>query len=202
MRPSDLDLAIVQRIIRKLHEEISAFRGGSESATEAAWRFLETPEGEDSFKRVAQVIAMGGMACYPIEIKPASYAELVALGKYDEVEIAIQPTAPFPEASSFGRFNCWLFRYAEEIGTQKLIGLMMNERLMPASFVHLLGFGAQYPDVQRLFPVVALGELYTPMISRQFAQSLSCFRGLRRLEFRYANQKWDDAYRFLAITPG
>lgn len=202
MSSSDLDLAIAQRIVRKLHGEISAFRGGSESATEAAWRFLETPEGEDSFKRVAQVIAMGGMACYPIEIKPASYAELVALGKYDEVLIEIEPTAPFPEASSFGRFNCWLFRYAEAIGTGKLISLMIRQQLIPANFIHLLGFGAQYPNIQRLFPVVALGELYTPMFSREFAHSLSCFGGLRRLEFRYANQKWDDAYRFLAVTPG
>ena len=86
-----------------------------------------------------------------------------------------------------------------DVSTNRVLGTMRLKSLRPAKLAEILAFGAQYPDLQREFPIIGLGSrcdfsrvLYCPVL---------CGDGLEReLDLRfYDNDEWDPNHRFLAV---
>lgn len=71
--------------------------------------------------------------------------------------------------------------------------------LRPVNSAELLTFGAAYPDVQREFPVVALGSPWVLPDGRRVDLFLEAFYGDRGLSLSCGGMKWSECYRFAAV---
>lgn len=69
----------------------------------------------------------------------------------------------------------------------------------PANIAELLALGAQYPDIQRQFPIVALGSVWR---LRSSGPCVPCLWGddwERGLHLRQLMDKWHPGYRFAVV---
>lgn len=83
--------------------------------------------------------------------------ELVAAGGYDAVAPRFWE-ARFRIAPETGPVQDWIVRVGRRLPQDELMAVLRQARFEPDRIVALLDFGCRYPDVQRLAPVVALGE--------------------------------------------
>jgi hypothetical protein len=63
----------------------------------------------------------------------------------------------------------------------------------------LLAFGEKYPDVQREFPVVALGSAWRDSVGNRHVPYLVRHAGRRLLYLYWLGCEWDSGYRFAAV---
>lgn len=87
-----------------------------------------------------------------------TFAEMVAAGNYDSVDHCVRP-------ENFPVVNSWKKEIGltlEPLGRVAVVGevvdrLIRRPDIMPAGPEEILAFGAKFPEIQRRFPVVALG---------------------------------------------
>ena len=82
---------------------------------------------------------------------------------------------------------------------KEVLAEMERESLRPATMVELLAFGAQYPETQREFPVVALGSVWTGPQGDRDVGYLWGNPGSRQLGLYWRGDDWFADYRFLAV---
>ncbi len=84
-------------------------------------------------------------------------------------------------------------------GTGEVLAEMKNRGLRPATLPELLAFGAQFPDEQRKYPIVALGSAWKYFEGCNFVPALVGQDNERRLSLYFDDcfTKWNSAYRFL-----
>jgi hypothetical protein len=95
---------------------------------------------------------------FPLVLEPRRpLRDLVAAARFDavaprfwEVRFRIAPEA--------GPVQDWIVRVGRRIPQAELLDVLREARFEPDRLLALLDFGRRYPDVQRLAPVVALGE--------------------------------------------
>lgn len=83
--------------------------------------------------------------------------DLVADGRYDTVAPRFWEVR-FRVAPEAGQVLDWIVRIGRRLPQDELMALLREARFEPDRIVALLDFGRRYPDIQRLAPVVALGE--------------------------------------------
>ena len=70
--------------------------------------------------------------------------------------------------------------------------------LCPATLQELCAFGEKYPDIQREFPVVALGSVYVSLYGRRGVPYLGSWGAGRGLGLFSRGDEWCPSDRFLA----
>ena len=71
--------------------------------------------------------------------------------------------------------------------------------LEPAKIEHLLAFGAEYPEEQRKFPIIALGSVWQDRFDRPHVPGLWGDSRERGLGLDYFGYRWVGFCRFLAL---
>lgn len=85
--------------------------------------------------------------------------QMIAAGNYDWVNPDITPER-FPIKGTTRREEePELVHFNRDISSDDAIAELDKRNMEPADIVDLLAFGAKYPDIQRKFPVVALGSV-------------------------------------------
>ncbi len=86
----------------------------------------------------------------------------------------------------------------KDVSTDKALAELDKQGLCPALYEELLAFAAKYPELQKQFPIVALGsvcryddDLYSPYVRWNDVE--------RDLDFYWIDDGWCDRYRFLAV---
>lgn len=127
--------------------------------------------------------------------------DVIVAGYYDYVNKSITE-ASFPlgvEEQSKKELIMKLFCFNRYVKSEEAIREMDGKGYRPATLRELLAFGEKYPELQRQFPIVALGSVWTgpdrvscvPMLRGDSAHRdlfLHCLGGI-----------WDSDYRFLAV---
>ena len=70
--------------------------------------------------------------------------------------------------------------------------------LRPATITELLAFGAMYPEVQRKFPIIALGSV-TSLAGDRYVAYLDGRGSRRYLDLSWRDKYWREFCRFLAV---
>jgi hypothetical protein len=91
-----------------------------------------------------------------------------------------------------------LVHFGRNISTDDALGGIEQRGLRPSNVTELLTFGASHPDVQREFPVVALGEIFPHPHGARNVVALGTL-GEPRCVFVWLALDWHDACRFAAI---
>ncbi len=136
--------------------------------------------------------------------------QMIASGRYDYVNEDINernfPLSPpvqedGSERSNRGETELELIYFDRRLTTAEVLDELDSRGLRPAVVWELLAFGERYPDVQRKFPVAALGSSWTDPSGDCHVPYLYDVSGHRRLNLRWGDpvDRWNDDYRFLAV---
>jgi hypothetical protein len=128
-----------------------------------------------------------------------STEQLLEMGHYDI-------TSPYLNDLDFQRTVCGrdrmfeieMVHFGRNISTDDALAGIEQQGLRPSNVTELLAFGASYPDVQREFPVVALGEIFPYPHGARNVVALGTLGELRCV-FVWLAVDWYDACRFAAI---
>jgi hypothetical protein len=91
-----------------------------------------------------------------------------------------------------------LFHFNRVVSSQDAIAGMKAEGYRPATAREILAFGETNPNVQREFPVIALGQVVELNGLRQVVYL--CRRGSdRKASLSYCGGDWNGGYRFLGV---
>ena len=125
--------------------------------------------------------------------------ELVEDGSFDwSNDNTVSTNFTKPEGGSTSEKDMGIFHFGENISSEDAIAKMKAEGYRPATIWDLLGFAKKHPDLQREFPIVALG-------------SVAIVTGFRRVAFLYGSGSecgldlgyldvvWGGGCRFLAV---
>ena len=131
-----------------------------------------------------------------------SIEQMIAAGHYDWVNEEII-SERFPNSSN-GIVECearyfYLGHAASSGNAIKVIeDHDLNNPWMPANIEHILSLGTNFPNEQRLFPIVALGSIAVIRGDRDVPY-LYLIGNNRRLDLRWWEDGWSSSCRFLAV---
>ncbi len=127
-----------------------------------------------------------------------SLLEMVAAGKYDYAnENIVAKNFPISGTGTV-REEVILVHFDRFIESEDAIREMGEIGLEPCPIEDLLAFGAQYPNVQREFPIVCLGSSWVNLYGDRSVQFLSHRDRGRALYLDWFGRGWDAPCRFLA----
>ena len=160
-------------------------------------------QGDGLLDKCAQVLAEA--ASKPREAFPLlvnydlSVEDAVNAGSYQAVNSSITSRNFPPIRRGQAQLEIILVRFDVRMTSEKVLGELDKEGLRPADLREFLAFGAEYPEVQRRFSVVALGS---ECRDRRGYRSVPCL--YEASEGRYLDLHWwDDGWysysRFAAI---
>ncbi len=153
---------------------------------------LAQTESEGARRQIADIIAKVGEA--KVGEKVLSLVEMIALGKYNWVKsgitaenFSVDQTAKWDEETR-------LFHFDRSMFTDAVKAEMDKEGWKPASIWNLLFFGMENPELQRQFPIIALGSVWRGDVPELFRLG-----SLRVLSLDRIGSDWDDNSHFLAV---
>ena len=127
-----------------------------------------------------------------------SLQEMIAAGQYDLVNDDITPER-FPViGKGVMQLIPQLVHFNRNISSDDAEKELDKKGLRPATLAELLAFGKTYPEVQRKFPVVALGSV-AEINGDRFVAYLDRGGSGRSLGLRYRDRAWRAYCRFLAF---
>lgn len=136
---------------------------------------------------------------YPIIVDYSkSLQQMIEAGGYDYANPDIT-AEHFPVAEGQAELEAVLLHFNLRIGSDEALQLMGAQGFRAGSLPELCAFGARHPDVQRQFPIVALGSVWTDSGGSRFVASLWGNHGKRSLFLDWFEDDWDPYYRFLAF---
>jgi len=183
-------------VVQGLLKEVQKLGGGDEDI-----RKLVMPEGESLLAKFAQMLVGVARQIYNVMVdRTKTLSEMIKAGKYGWVNADITQEH-FPVAGSCKKEEGFvLFHFNRNISSEKAITEIVQAGCEPGDIADLLAFGADQPELQRQFPIVALnlksvwrgsgGDRHVPGLcggSADRGLGLRCFEG-----------DWDERYRFLA----
>ena len=92
-----------------------------------------------------------------------------------------------------------LFHFDRNISSKEAIKEMDSDGCRPAILMELLALGATHPELQRQFPVVALGSVWRTFIGFRQVPYLDVNDDDRELDLSYFGDDWWACCRFLGV---
>jgi hypothetical protein len=128
--------------------------------------------------------------------------DMIAAGKYDWVDKNITPeNFPLEPKEGIERVEVVLVHLDKMLTTDQVKVELDRKGLKPATIVELLALGAAHPDLQREFPVMALGSAWRDPDGNLYSPSLYEDGDQRDLLLHWCNagSRWGEDSRFLAV---
>lgn len=181
---------------QKLDQRVKA-RGGTD---EDMYR-LANKEGEGILDMVADHLVKVGAVQrnrFPVKASHKSLQDAIAAGKYDYANDYITAEHFKLEGEIVVDTELVLYHPDRDIESDDVVKELDQMGLRPATLQELCAFGEKYPDIQREFPVVALGSVCVGSGGDRRVPSLDFWFALRKLCLLYWDGEWSSFCRFLA----
>lgn len=136
---------------------------------------------------------------YRLMTDESSISDLLKAGNYDWSNDRItDQNFPATEHDTIGEKDAALFHFDRNISSEDAIAGMKTEGYRPATMRELLTFGKENPEVQRKFPIVALGQVVALVGGRHVGDLVRDGSG-RHAGLFYFDGDWSVVCRFLAV---
>ena len=141
-----------------------------------------------------------GIMTYPIFVNYGrTLEEMVLIGEYDWSNADIT-SVNFPtKTTGQADLIIELTHFNRSISTEDALKELDRMGYRPTELHELLAFGARYPEIQREFPVVALGSVWQESNCRPFCVHLHGHSWERRLILGLIDGNWLDVCRFAVV---
>ena len=123
----------------------------------------------------------------------------IKAGKYDWKNDDIM-SKNFPSQETGTReATVELFRYGKDMSTDEVLAELDKQGYRPATLKELLAIGEKHPDLQKEFPIFALGSVWQNPSDGRGCPCLSGGGSKRRLILDWIDFRWDGRCRFAAV---
>lgn len=127
------------------------------------------------------------------------FTNMIGMGKYDWVNENIT-AEHFPITGSGKSEVDFQFVHLNKLASSEEVLLHMEKNnLRPATLAELLAFGEKYPEIQREFPIVALGSFWINGDGIRLVLYLGKDNSKRFLNLYWFDRDWSGDWRFLAV---
>lgn len=128
--------------------------------------------------------------------------QAIADGKYDWKNSDIT-TKNFPVSPEMigkkSDISAKLFYFNRDISSDDAISEMDKAGYRPATLMELLTLGVLFPELQRQFPIVALGSVWRDARVYRYVPCLYVGNSRRGLNLGWLDSNWDACCRFLGV---
>jgi len=161
---------------------------------------LVRPDGEEILDKVADLIVTVKRQVFKVVVDYAkSLEEMIEVGKYDNVNSDIT-SDHFPVTGTGQKEKeITLFHFNRSIFSNDAIAEMEKAGYHPALVEELLSLGAAYKELQKQFPIVALGSVWRYPDGSRHVPSLFWNGDERRLDLHCFESGWFVDWRFAAV---
>lgn len=177
----------------------------AQGVSEEEFHILGTSEGHPHLEKMIiglkkPVIAQApAYPIYPIEVDYGmSLSQMIVAGQYGYVNDAITPERFSIVGNGKQLVEIALVHFGRAITSQVAIDEMDKEGYRPAIIAELLALGATHPELQRQFPVIALGSVAEVDGIRRVAY-LDDWLDRRGLDLGWFAIEWVDRCRFAFV---
>ena len=123
----------------------------------------------------------------------------IKAGKYDWKNDDIM-SKNFPSQETGTReATVELFRYGKDMSTDEVLAELDKQGYRPATLKELLAIGEKHPDLQKEFPIFALGSVWQDPNGRRYCPFLDGGGSKRYLGLDWFDRRWDGRCRFAAV---
>ncbi|MFA6365345.1 MAG: hypothetical protein WCW78_03015 [Candidatus Paceibacterota bacterium] len=196
MRKSNLISGLVFLIdfLSKLFKEIKSLGGNEELVYKAMKSDKVITEIAKTIVGIKQAIVENVLSI----ISSLSFSDRIALGKYDWVNSDItEKNFPMTVEKDYD-VEYKIFHFNRSISSESAIAEMEKEGYRAGNLAELLKLGKVKPELQRQFPIVALGSVWRVANGGCRVPILCCDVSKRELGLYWFEGCWNDDYRFLA----
>ena len=198
-KPSDIvsGMGLATSIIDGLMKAVEKAGGTNEDI-----HYLATPEGEAVLEQVAGTIVGRRFQVFKAEVVvdcTKSLAEMIEAGKYDLVNEDVTDAYFSVAGSGQEEVEITLFHFNQMVYSEYAIAEMRKAGYRPATIGELLAFGAAYPELQKQFPITALGSGLRYPKGEFWVPLLQCGGNGRGLNLYWFGCNWDKTWRFAAV---
>jgi len=150
--------------------------------------FLRNPHGHN------------GKGEYPVTVDYGkTIEEMIAAGRYDWKNGDINSKNFSVMGKGTVETKLELVHLNKAASTKEVETYLEANGLRAATLEELLEFGATYPNIQREFPIVAIGSFWVVPDGDRSVPYLDRFGSRRALSLCWGDDDWDDVCRFLAV---
>ncbi len=131
-----------------------------------------------------------------------SKAEMIKDGNYGYVNELLRDNDPVEgkiDGSGIVEATLELIRFNRVISTADALSEIKKRGLVPAGIEHLLALGAKHPNLQKEFPIVALGSVWQSPHGNRCVAYLHRWHDERGLRLSWHDGDWRESYRFLVV---
>ena len=138
---------------------------------------------------------------YPVSVNyDQTLKAMIKAGKYDWTnDNIVQMNFPHDKSRGIEEITIELIKYDADMESHDVITDLDSRGLRPATIEELCAFGASYPDVQRQFPMVALGSPWAYRYGNREVPVLITSGSARILDLDWWSNRWLAPYRFAAV---
>ncbi len=162
-------------------------------------------ENQESLRRVLhQALTPDGNKqasnLYPVYVDyDLSVEDAVKLGRYDWANSDIT-SKHFPtQRTGTAQIEVRLVHFDRVISTDDALRELDRMGLRPAELHELLTLGATHPNLQRKFPVIALGSVWQDSHDDRYCAFLDRNGSKRNLNLNWIENDWNENCRFAAV---
>ncbi|MBI4090447.1 MAG: hypothetical protein HY422_00305 [Candidatus Komeilibacteria bacterium] len=187
-------------IVKAIADEVKNLGGGDDDLR----RILSEPSLRTTIGKAimhnGSEVSTSGATTYPVTIDYAdTFEQRLASGRYDWKNSDIkEKNFPIKGEGTVER-NLELAHYGKDMSTDAVLAAIDAQGYRPATIEELLAFGAKYPELQREFPIVALGSVWRHWRGDRHVAYLSRDGDGRGLDLHWIESDWFAVFRFLVV---
>ncbi len=129
-------------------------------------------------------------------------SQMIEVGNYGHVDDFLQGNDPVEgciAGTGIVSVNLELVHFNRVISTSDALKELKERGLTLAGLEHLLAFGAKHPNLQKEFPVVALGSVWQRPSGSRHVACLYRWSDERELVLYWRDYDWHEDCRFLVV---
>lgn len=136
---------------------------------------------------------------YPVAVNyDLSLAGMIRAGRYDWVNSDITGEHFPVNGVDTKEVVFELVHFNQDMSSDDVLRKLDKRGMRPATIEELLAFGEKYPELQRQFPIVALGSVWRRLDDRDVPY-LYRYGSERDLHLYWFEDRWSGNFRFLAV---
>jgi hypothetical protein len=129
-----------------------------------------------------------------------SVEEMVRAGKYDWSNDDITSKHFLSDRKGTTQVRIQLIHFNRAMESDDVLHELDKQGLRPATLPELLALGEKHPELQRQFPIVALGSVWRRLFGDRRVACLYGHVGGRRLRLNWFDGRWCGDCRFAAVS--
>jgi len=161
---------------------------------------LTTPEADTIWPQIADLIVGSARRVFKVVVDyTKTLKQMIHAGNYDWVNPDINEMNFKVEGQGKQEKEIVLFHFGRYISSGDAIAEMAKAGYCPAQIQELLALGAANPELQKQFPIVALGSAWQNPDGNRGVTYLFWSVRERDLDLSWFEFDWDEDYRFAAV---